>query len=151
MVAKTASAKKIADGLACLLADTYVLYVKTQNFHWNVKGPNFYSLHKMFEEQYQELATAVDEIAERIRSLGFPTPASLKQFLQLTNIKEELGAVSAQGMVKQLAKDHETLKKTAMKVFPVAQKAEDEATVDLLINRMEVHEKTQWMLESSLE
>ncbi len=142
--------KKIADGLSSLLADTYTLYVKTQNFHWHVTGENFYSLHKMFEEQYQELALAVDEIAERIRALGYHAPASFSQFLKLTSLKEELGTPSAEEMVKQLAGDHKTLSKNATKALPAAQKAEDEATVDLLISRVKEHEKISWMLNSSL-
>lgn len=141
----------ITDGLAKLLADTYTLYVKTQNFHWHVTGPNFYSLHKMFEEQYTELATATDTIAERIRALGQHAPASFEQFLKLTSIKEETLSIPANDMVKQLAKDHETLCKTALAIVPAAQAQKDEATLTLLIDRVESHEKTGWMLRSSME
>jgi starvation-inducible DNA-binding protein len=142
---------EIAAGLSRLLADTYTLYVKTHNFHWNVTGSLFNTLHQMFEQQYTELATAVDEIAERIRALGFPAPGSYAQFSSLTSIQEETGVPSAQEMIKQLAKDQEIVARTAREVFPVADAANDEPTADLLTQRMQVHEKTAWMLRSMLD
>jgi starvation-inducible DNA-binding protein len=146
-----ADRRAIAEGLSRLLADTYTLYVKTHNFHWNVTGPLFNTLHLMFEQQYTELATAVDEIAERIRALGFPAPGSYKQFGALTSVEEEEGVPSAEEMIAQLAKDQETVTRTAREVFPVAEKANDEPTADLLTQRMLVHEKTAWMLRSMLD
>ena len=143
--------KKIAEGLSRLLADTYTLYVKTHNFHWNVTGPLFNTLHLMFEQQYTELATAVDEIAERIRALGFPAPGSYAQFGGLTNIAEETGVPTAQEMIAQLCKDQEIVVRTAREVFPVADEAHDEPSADLLTQRMQVHEKTAWMLRSMLD
>lgn len=147
---KNHHAQKIADELTHFLADTYILYLKTQNFHWNVQGPNFYSLHKMFEEQYTDLAAAVDEIAERIRALGCYTPASFAQYSQLTSLKEEHNEISADIMLQKLIKDHETLSHHALQIIPKAQKAHDEGTADLLIQRAKVHDKTAWMLKSSL-
>ena len=143
--------KRISDGLSRLLADTYTLYVKTHNFHWNVTGPLFNTLHLMFEQQYTELATAVDEIAERIRALGFPAPGSYKQFGALTSIDEEEGLPSALEMIAQLAKDQETVTRTAREIFPLAEDAHDEPTADLLTQRMLTHEKTAWMLRSILD
>jgi starvation-inducible DNA-binding protein len=142
--------KEIGDGLARLLADTYTLYVKTHNFHWNVTGPLFNSLHLMFETQYTELALAVDLIAERIRALGFPAPGSYAQFAKLTSIKEETSVPSAEAMIKQLVHDQETVVRTARSIFPVVDKANDEPTADLLTQRMQIHEKTAWMLRSQL-
>jgi starvation-inducible DNA-binding protein len=146
-----ADRRAIAEGLSRLLADTYTLYIKTHNFHWNVTGPLFNTLHLMFEQQYTELATAVDEIAERIRALGFPAPGSYKQFGALTSVEEEEGVPSAEEMISQLAKDQETVTRTAREVFPVAEKADDEPTADLLTQRMLIHEKTAWMLRSMLD
>ncbi len=143
--------KEIGDGLARLLADTYTLYVKTHNFHWNVTGPLFNSLHLMFEAQYTELALAVDLIAERIRALGFPAPGSYAQFAKLTSIKEEASVPSAEAMIKQLVHDQETVVRTARSIFPVVDKANDEPTADLLTQRMQIHEKTAWMLRSQLD
>jgi starvation-inducible DNA-binding protein len=143
--------KEIGDGLARLLADTYTLYVKTHNFHWNVTGPLFNSLHLMFETQYTELALAVDLIAERIRALGFPAPGSYAQFAKLTSIKEETSVPSAEAMIKQLVHDQETVVRTARSIFPVVDKANDEPTADLLTQRMQIHEKTAWMLRSQLD
>ncbi|WP_404379952.1 Dps family protein [Caenispirillum salinarum] len=140
----------IADGLSRLLADTYTLYLKTHNFHWNVTGPQFNTLHTMFEQQYTELSTAVDEIAERIRALGFPAPGSYKQFAALTRIQEEDGVPSATDMIKALAKDQEAVVRTAREVFPAADEANDEPTADLLTQRMQIHEKTAWMLRAML-
>lgn len=142
--------EKIAEGLSRLLADSYTLYLKTHNFHWNVEGPMFNSLHKMFEEQYAELAAAVDVIAERIRALGFPSPGSYSQFAKLTRIEEETDVPDAMDMVAQLARDQEIVVRTAREVFPLADKANDEPTADLLTQRMQTHEKTAWMLRSML-
>lgn len=140
----------IADGLAHLLADTYTLYLKTHNFHWNVTGPMFNSLHAMFELQYTELAIAVDDIAERIRALGVTAPGSYKQFSALTKIIEETTTPTAEAMLAQLMKDHETVAKTARSIFPAADAANDEPTADILTQRMQVHEKTAWMLRSTI-
>lgn len=148
---KQRHSSKIADELAHILADTYILYLKTQNFHWNVTGPNFHSLHLMFEEQYNQLADAVDVIAERIRALEVAAPASFANFLKLTSLKEENGVPSSKDMIKQLLKDHETIVSQSYDSLAKAQKAEDEATADLLINRIREHEKTAWMLRSCLE
>ena len=142
--------KKMVNGLAALLADTYTLYLKTQNFHWHVTGPHFHSLHSMFEEEYTALASAVDEIAERIRSLGHPAPATFQEFLKLTSLKEEMRTPAAGDMVKKLLHDHELIVQHISKILPAAQDAKDEATVDLLIKRTEFHEKTAWMLRSSM-
>jgi starvation-inducible DNA-binding protein len=143
--------KAIADGLSHLLADSYTLYLKTHNFHWNVTGPMFNTLHLMFEGQYTELATAVDEIAERIRALGHPAPGSYAQFTKLSKVKEETGTPAAEEMIKQLVEAHETVARTARSVFPTAEEASDEPTADLLTQRLQVHEKTAWMLRSLLE
>lgn len=142
--------REIGQGLSRLLADTYTLYLKTHNFHWNVTGPMFTTLHQMFEEQYTELSQAVDAIAERIRALGFPAPGSYKQFAELTSITEETGVPPAEEMIRQLVKDQETVVRTARSVFPIVDKANDEATADLLTQRLQIHEKTAWMLRSLL-
>lgn len=144
------SRKDIVEGLSKLLADSYSLYLKTHNFHWNVTGPMFQTLHLMFEEHYTELATAVDVIAERIRALGEYAPGSYSAFAKLTSIQEENGLPDAEGMIQQLVADHETVIKTARSVFPAADKAHDESTADLLTQRMQIHEKTAWMLRSLL-
>jgi len=141
---------QISQGLSKFLAETYTLYLKTQNFHWNVTGPNFHSLHEMFEEQYQNLADAADEIAERIRALGFPAPASFTAFKELSTVKEETGTPKAAEMLKQLLSDNETLMKTARTIFPLVEKAGDEATADLLTQRIHGHEKVAWMLRSTI-
>ncbi len=143
--------KKIADGLSHLLADTYTLYLKTHNYHWNVEGPMFQTLHTMFELQYTELALAVDLIAERIRALGHYAPGSYAQYAKLSSIKEETGVPGAQDMIKDLVKGNEAVSKTARAIFPVVEKSSDEPTADLLTQRMQVHEKTAWMLRSLLE
>ncbi|PJI38979.1 Dps family protein [Ferrovibrio sp.] len=143
--------KKIADGLSRLLADTYTLYLKTHNYHWNVEGPMFQTLHTMFELQYTELALAVDLIAERIRALGHYAPGSYAQYAKLSSIKEETGVPGAQDMIKDLVKGNEAVSKTARAIFPVVEKSSDEPTADLLTQRMQVHEKTAWMLRSLLE
>lgn len=142
---------QIADGLAKVLADSYTLYLKTHNFHWNVTGPMFTNLHQLFEQQYSELATAVDSIAERIRSLGFPAPGSYAQFLKLTSIKEEIHVPHAKDMIKQLIEGHETVIRTIRVLIPLISENLDEASLDLLTERLEVHEKAGWMLRSLLE
>ena len=143
--------KEIAIGLSRLLADTYTLYLKTHNYHWNVTGPMFITLHTMFEEQYQELALAVDEIAERIGALGIFAPGSYSKFKELTQIDEETGVPSAQNMIRQLVLGQEAVVRTAREIFPVIEEANDEPTADLLTNRMQTHEKTAWMLRSLLQ
>jgi len=142
--------KKIGEGLSRLLADTYTLYLKTHNFHWNVTGPMFNTLHLMFEQQYNELALAVDLVAERIRALGFPAPGTYKEFAKLTSLKEEDGVPSAEDMIRILVKDQEAVVRTARSIFPIVDEAHDEPTADLLTQRMQVHEKTAWMLRSLL-
>lgn len=143
--------KKIADGLSHVLADSYTLYLKTRNFHWNVVGPMFQTLHLMFETQYTELALAVDLVAERIRALGQPAPATYAAFSKLTVIQEESGVPKAKDMIRSLIRGHETVAKTARGIFPRAEKVGDQPTLDLLTQRMQVHEKTAWMLRSLLE
>ncbi len=143
--------EQIAQGLSKLLADSYTLYLKTHNFHWNVTGPMFTSLHEMFEVHYTELATAVDEIAERIRALGFPAPGSYSQFAALTSIEEETTVPNASNMVEQLVVAHEAVVSTARSLFPLVEEAGDEVSADILTQRMTVHEKTAWMLRSLLE
>lgn len=142
--------QQIAEGLSRLLADTYTLYLKTHNFHWNVKGPMFNSLHLMFEQQYTELAAAVDLIAERIRALGFPAPGSYSAFAKLSTVREAEGVPEAEEMIRQLVEDQATVVRTARGVFPLADEALDEPTADLLTQRMQVHEKTAWMLRALL-
>ncbi len=142
---------KIAEGLSRLLADTYSLYLKTHNFHWNVTGPMFQTLHLMFETQYNELALAVDLIAERIRSLGFPAPGTYSSFAQLSSIEETQGVPKAEDMIRLLVEGQEAVVRTARSIFPVVEEANDEPTADLLTQRMQVHEKTAWMLRSLLE
>jgi starvation-inducible DNA-binding protein len=140
--------QKIAQGLSRLLADSYTLYLKTHNYHWNVTGPQFNTLHQMFEVQYTELAAAVDEIAERIRALGEPAPGSYKAYAQLTSIEEEDAVPTAEEMLRQLLKGQETVVRTARSVIGAAEAANDEPTADLLTQRMQVHEKNAWMLRS---
>ncbi|WP_164156868.1 Dps family protein [Sandarakinorhabdus rubra] len=142
--------RAIADGLSRLLADTYTLYLKTHNFHWNVTGPQFNSLHLMFETQYTELALAVDLIAERIRALGEPAPGSYSAYAKLSSIAEADGVPEAAEMVRILAEDQLAVVRTARAVFPLADAAHDEPTADLLTQRMQVHEKTAWMLRANL-
>ena len=143
--------KQIAEGLSHVLADSYTLYLKTHNFHWNVTGPMFNTLHLMFEGQYNELALAVDLIAERIRALGFPAPGSYKAYAKLSSIEEAEGVPSAEEMISQLVKGHEAVARTARGVFPAVEKASDQPTADLLTQRMQVHEKTAWMLRALLQ
>ena len=142
---------QIAQGLSKLLADTYTLYLQTHNFHWNVTGPMFNTLHLMFETQYTELATAVDLIAERIRALGFPAPGTYSAYGKLSSIKEVDGVPSAEEMIRTLVKGQEAVVRTARQVFPTVEQANDEPSADLLTQRMQVHEKTAWMLRSLLE
>lgn len=146
-----ANRKAISDGLSATLADTYMLYLKTHNYHWNVTGPHFHSLHEMFEEQYTELAAAIDEIAERIRALGFYAPGSFKQFSKITKIEEEDGVPDAITMVKRLVEANEQVLNTARSVLPACEEGSDEATLDLLTQRLHVHSKVAWMLRSTAE
>ena len=148
---KTPLKQEVTEGLSCLLADTYILYLKTQNFHWNVRGPNFHSLHEMFEEQYQELAEAVDKIAERIRALKAFAPASFAQFTKLTSLEEAKSNLKAEEMLRSLLQDHELISKNGQALFKIAQEAGDEVTIDLLLERLAAHEKATWMLRSTLE
>ena len=147
---KEADRQQIAEGLGRLLADTYTLYLKTHNFHWNVVGPRFRELHLMFEEQYTELAQAVDEIAERIRTLGFPAPGTYKEFASLSSIEETPGVPDAEAMIAILTQDNETIVRTARQILPAAQEANDESTASLIADRMVIHEKTAWMIRSLL-
>jgi starvation-inducible DNA-binding protein len=140
----------IAAGLGRLLADTYTLYLKTHNFHWNVEGPLFNTLHLMFETQYTELALAVDLIAERIRALGVHAPGSYREFAELSTVEDASGRPTALQMIGQLAKDQETVVRTAREVFPLVDEAHDEPSADLLTQRMQVHEKNAWMLRAML-
>ena len=143
--------EKIAEGLSRLLADSYTLYLKTHNFHWNVTGPMFNTLHQMFMVQYTEQWNALDLIAERIRSLGFPAPGTYKEFVRLASIKESEGVPKAIDMIRELVAAQEAVAKTARGIFPLVDKANDQPTADLLTQRMDVHEKTAWMLRSLLE
>lgn len=142
---------KIAQGLSGLLADSYTLYLMTHNFHWNVKGPMFTSLHTMFMAQYTEQWNALDLIAERIRALGYPAPGTYKEFVKLASIKEIDGVPKAMDMVSHLVNAHEATARTARALFDTVDKASDEPTADLLTQRLDVHEKTAWMLRSLLE
>lgn len=142
---------KIAQGLSVLLADSYTLYLMTHNFHWNVTGPQFNSLHQMFMTQYSEQWTALDLIAERIRALGHPAPGTYKEFVKLATIEEVEGQPKANDMVRHLVSAQEATARTARKLFPVVSAADDQPTADLLTQRMEVHEKTAWMLRSLLD
>ncbi|EFJ8058288.1 TPA: Dps family protein, partial [Citrobacter freundii] len=137
--------------LSRLLADTYTLYIKTHYYHWNVTGPMFNSLHLMFENQYNELATAVDDIAERIRSLGCFAPGTYHEFSRLTAVNEDKDIPAAKNMIENLVQGQETVVKTARSLFPIVNSGNDEATADLLTQRIQLHEKTAWMLRSLLE
>jgi starvation-inducible DNA-binding protein len=143
--------EQIAGGLSKVLADSYTLYLKTHNFHWNVTGPMFQTLHLMFEQEYNELALAVDAVAERIRALGFPAPGTYRQFSALSSIREEDGIPKAEEMIRLLVDGHEAVARTARGVFSTAAEANDQPTCDLLTQRLQVHEKTAWMLRSLLE
>ena len=146
-----ADRKQIADALARLLADSSTLYLMTHGFHWNVTGPMFQTLHVLFMEQYTELWNALDLIAERIRALGDPAPASGRAYGALTSIQEVEGAPKAQDMLKHVLAGHEACIRTARGAFPAAERAGDQATMDLLTQRLQIHEKTAWMLRSLLE
>jgi starvation-inducible DNA-binding protein len=142
---------KVAEGLSRVLADTYTLYLKTHNFHWNVEGPMFPVLHGMFEQQYTELAGAVDAIAERIRALGRPAPGSYAAYAKLAAVREASGREKAKDMIRALAQDQETVARTARAALATAQVAGDEPTADLMIERLQVHEKAAWMLRVMVE
>ena len=143
--------KKITEGLSALLADSYTLYLMTHNFHWNVTGPQFNSLHTMFMAQYTEQWNALDVIAERIRALGFPAPGTYKEFVKLASIKEIEGVPKATDMIRHLVAAQEATARTARKLFPIVDEANDQPTADVLTQRIDVHEKTAWMLRSLLE
>lgn len=146
-----AGREAIADGLSRLLADSYTLYLKTHNYHWNVTGPQFTALHTLFETHYTELALAVDEIAERIRALGHRAPGSYREFAELSVIPEDEDRPTAREMIERLVRGQETVVRTARQIFPLVEAASDEPTADLLTQRMQVHEKNAWMLRSLLE
>ncbi len=154
MAKKTTNANKVSkslsDELAVLLSDTFVLALKTQNYHWNIRGPNFYALHKMFEEQYDALYEASDLLAERIRALGSVAPGGLADFSKITNILDAKKNASSSEMLSDLAKSHESIVKLANSVIKVAEKLGDQATVDIIVTRIEDHDKVIWMLKSSL-
>jgi starvation-inducible DNA-binding protein len=142
---------KTAEGLSKLLADTFSLYLQTHNFHWNVEGPMFNTLHLMFMDQYTELWNALDQVAERIRSLGYPAPGTGRQFGKLSSVREVDGVPEAMEMVRLLVAGHEAVARTARDVLPAAENGDDEATIDLIVQRLQVHEKTAWMLRSLLK
>lgn len=146
-----ADRKKIAKGLSALLADSYTLYLMTHNFHWNVTGPQFNSLHNMFMGQYTEQWNALDIIAERIRALGFPAPGTYKEFVKLASIQEVEGVPKAIDMIRHLVTAQEAAARTARKLFPIVDAANDQPTADVLTQRIDIHEKTAWMLRSLLE
>ena len=148
---EAADRRAIAEGLARVLADSYTLYLKTHKYHWNVTGPMFQTLHVMFEAHYTELAMAVDELAERIRALGSMAPGSYREFTALNSVGEDEDEPGATEMIRRLVKGHEAVVRTSRAAFPAAEKAGDQATMDLLTQRMQVHEKTAWMLRSLLE
>ena len=141
----------IAQGLSRLLADTYLLYLKTHNFHWNVEGPMFQTLHVMFMDQYTEQWNAIDPIAERIRALGHYAPGTYKQYVKLATVKETDGVPKAEKMVAELIAGQEAVARTARSVLPVADAANDQPTLDLLTQRLDIHEKNAWMLRSLLK
>ncbi len=143
--------EKVAEGLSKVLADSYLLYLKTHNYHWNVTGELFHALHEQFEEQYSELAPAIDEIAERIRIIGFPAPGTFKEFSKITSIKEETDHPDAMEMVKRLKEANEQVIDTVRDAMEIADSVGDEATIDLLAGRLTVHSKTAWILGSHLE
>jgi starvation-inducible DNA-binding protein len=149
--AKTSDAKRVAEAAARLLADSYTLYLKTHNYHWNVTGPMFTTLHTLFETEYNELALAVDEIAERIRALGEVAPGSYTEFARLSKVKEARGVPAAREMIRQLVADNRTVAATAQQLFDVADQSGDQGTADLATRRIQVAEKTCWMLQSHLE
>lgn len=144
----TENREAIAEGLKKVLADSYTLYLQTHNFHWNVTGPQFRELHLMFEEHYNELAVAVDDVAERIRTLGVAAPGTYKAFAQLSSIDEVEGVPTAGDMIQILTRGHEQVVKTCRETLVLAQKADDESTASLVSDRMRIHEKTAWMLRA---
>lgn len=148
---KDAERRAVAEKLSRLLADSYTLYLKTHNYHWNVTGPMFQTLHLLFEAQYTELATAVDTIAERIRALGERAPGSYTDFAKLATVQDATGVPKAEDMIRELATDHETVSRSLMAVFEEADKHRDEATISLVTARLEVHQKATWMLRAHLE
>ena len=141
----------VAEQLTRVLADAYAVYLKTHGYHWNVRGPEFFSLHNLLEEQYREIWAALDEIAERIRALGFPAPGTYKEFVKLASIQEVEGVPKANEMIAHLVAAQEATARTARKLFPVVDEANDQSTADVLTQRIDVHEKTAWMLRSLLE
>lgn len=143
--------KEVAHGLSKLLADTYTLYLKTHNFHWNVEGPMFQTLHVMFMTQYTEMWNALDVIAERIRALGHYAPGSYSDFIRLSSIKESKTVPKAQKMIEEAVQGHEAVIKTTRSIFEAAEKAKDQTTMDVLTQRLDIHEKTAWMLRSLLK
>jgi starvation-inducible DNA-binding protein len=143
--------KAIVDALSRLLADSYTVYLKTHNYHWNVTGPMFNSLHVMFEQQYTELAMAIDEIAERIRACGAYAPGSFAEFQELSKVKDATGRPKAKAMLETLVADQAIIGEAARKLFDAAEKAKDQASADLATRRMDIHEKNAWMLRSHLE
>lgn len=151
VVAPATGAVAVTRALTRLLADSYVLFLKTQNYHWNVTGPNFNGLHLMFETQYQDLFAAIDEIAERLRALGVAAPGSFAAFGKLTDIKEETGTPNATQMIKALVRDQETIATTLQELIDAAADADDDATEDLAIGRLQMHQKHHWMLKAHLE
>ncbi len=142
--------KQVCKGLSRLLADSYLLYLKTQNYHWNVTGKMFQSLHTLFEEQYKNLAEAIDQIAERIRALGEFAPGSFAAFSKVTSLKEENGIPTAEEMVHNLVVGHETVVSSAREIINLCGEAEDDVTADLMVERMQIHEKYAWMLRSMI-
>ena len=141
----------VVEALSHLLADNYTLYLKTQNYHWNVTGPHFQQLHQLFQTQYEDLAAANDEIAERIRALGEKAPGSFSAYAKLSVIKEEAGSPAYKDILKNLSKDQDKICETAHGVLKLAQEVDDEPTIDMMINRLSVHQKNKWMLEAHLE
>ncbi len=142
--------KALADGLSRALADSYTLYLKTHNFHWNVEGPGFQGLHNLFEKQYTDLAEAIDDVAERIRALGHYAPGSFTEFAQLASVKEQTQKLDSRSMLRELAEDQDTIVATMRKVIKTAQEAEDPASEDLMVSRIQAHEKNAWMLRAYL-
>jgi starvation-inducible DNA-binding protein len=142
--------KALADGLSRALADSYTLYLKTHNFHWNVEGPGFQGLHNLFEKQYTDLAEAIDEIAERIRALGHYAPGSYTEFAELASVKEQTQKLDSKSMLRELSEDQDTVVATMRKVIKTAQEADDPASEDLMVSRIQVHEKNAWMLRAHL-
>lgn len=141
----------ISDALSKVLADSFVLYLKTHNYHWNVTGPMFQTLHVMFMDQYTELWNALDEIAERIRSLGFPAPGTFKEFARLSSMKEAEGTLNADGMIRDIISGQDAVTRAARSALKIAEKADDQPTVDILVQRLQIHEKNAWMLRSLID